>query len=325
MPNNAIPLGCPVCRHMPVQVTAAPEPRTTAIDCENCGQHQITNGAWLALQAENMSDEDHARLAYAVRKRPDGDVIDHGLAAQLLKSAQLPDALECVGNLVLYLAAQSTPGGFVFVSMQAMPATIGVPDKHAVQWVTEQARGMGLLERDVIDGDMGANNVAYRLTVAGWQHRDKLLREGAGSRHAFMAMDFNYPDLWALFNNHLRPAVAETDFDLRTTDHPGKTAGLIDNRLRVEIRTARFLVCDLTHGNRGAYWEAGFAEGIGRPVFYICRKAERKSRSKATRPHFDAAHQSIVAWDPADPAPAMTELKAMIRATLPDLARMEDA
>ena len=51
-------------------------------------------------------------------------------------------------------------------------------------------------------------------------------------------------------------------------------AGLIDDRLRVEIRTSRFLIADLTHENAGAYWEAGFAEGLGKPVIYTCEKSK---------------------------------------------------
>jgi nucleoside 2-deoxyribosyltransferase len=46
----------------------------------------------------------------------------------------------------------------------------------------------------------------------------------------------------------------------------------ISTQLRVNIRRSRFLVCDLTHGNRGAYWESGFAEGLGKPAIYTCRK-----------------------------------------------------
>jgi nucleoside 2-deoxyribosyltransferase len=45
----------------------------------------------------------------------------------------------------------------------------------------------------------------------------------------------------------------------------------IDDQMRVALRTSRFVVADLTRGNRGAYWEAGFAEGLGRPVIYTCR------------------------------------------------------
>ena len=163
------------------------------------------------------------------------------------------------------------------------------------------------------------------LTINGWRRHAELMRDGAGSQHAFMAMDFNDDELAKFFMQHLCPAVKQAGFELRTTNHGAKTAGLIDNRMRVEIRTSRFVVCDLTHGNRGAYWEAGFAEGIGRPVFYICRHDVRGHDDKATRPHFDTAHQTIIAWDPDNPTVAAEELKAMIRATLPAEARMQDA
>ena len=69
----------------------------------------------------------------------------------------------------------------------------------------------------------------------------------------------------------LMPAVASAGFDLVRLDEDPQ-AGSIDERLRVEIRKSRFLVADLTHGNPGAYWEAGFAEGLGKPVIYTCEK-----------------------------------------------------
>lgn len=73
-----------------------------------------------------------------------------------------------------------------------------------------------------------------------------------------MAMPFGNPAIDAL-HSRLKQAVSETGFDLRRLDEKPK-AGLIDDHLRVEIRTSRFLVVDLTDGNQGAYWEAGFGE-----------------------------------------------------------------
>jgi hypothetical protein len=92
----------------------------------------------------------------------------------------------------------------------------------------------------------------------------------------------------------------------------------------VRIRQARFLVCDLTHGNRGAYWEAGFAEGLGIPVIYTCRQDVFSDAAHECHPHFDAAHWVTVPWDPADPGPAAAKLKAVVRATLPSEAKLED-
>ena len=144
------------------------------------------------------------------------------------------------------------------------------------------------------------------------------------ARHyGFMAMKYGDGQMDAILRHHFAPQVALTEFELKRLDD-GQPAGLIDDQLRVRIRQARFLVCDLTHGNRGAYWEAGFAEGLGIPVIYTCRRDVFDDSNHPCHPHFDTDHWVTVPWDPDDPAPAATKLKATVRATLPAEARLED-
>jgi hypothetical protein len=113
--------------------------------------------------------------------------------------------------------------------------------------------------------------------------------------------------------------VDRTGFDLRRIiDNP--PAGLIDNRLRVEIRKSRFLVCELTSRNPGAYWEAGFAEGLGRPVVYTCERAYFEDKGT----HFDTNHCHTVLWVESNLSEAAEQLKATIRATLPAEAKLTD-
>jgi hypothetical protein len=76
--------------------------------------------------------------------------------------------------------------------------------------------------------------------------------------------------------------------------------------------------------NRGAYWEAGFAEGLGIPVIYTCRRDVFEDTKHDCHPHFDAAHWVTVPWEGADPSAAAIKLKAIVRATLPAEARLED-
>ena len=117
----------------------------------------------------------------------------------------------------------------------------------------------------------------------------------------------------------LSAAIREAGFDLiRLDERP--PAGLIDNRLRVEIRACAFLVADLTDRNAGAYWEAGFAEALGKPVIYMCR--EDVFREKAT--HFDTNHSHTIVWNPEEPEKTAESLKATIRATLPEEAVQSD-
>jgi nucleoside 2-deoxyribosyltransferase len=95
------------------------------------------------------------------------------------------------------------------------------------------------------------------------------------------------------------------------TDHQG--AGLIDNQMNVAIRACRLLIADLSHGNQGAYWEAGFAYGLGKPVIYTCDA----SRFEDTKTHFDTNHHVTIKWKLDDLPAAGTELTALIRNTLP--------
>jgi nucleoside 2-deoxyribosyltransferase len=93
---------------------------------------------------------------------------------------------------------------------------------------------------------------------------------------------------------------------------------LIDDQIRVRIRASRFVIAELTHENRGVYWEAGFAEGLGRPVIYTCKK------SAELKTHFDTNHHLTVRWEYDRLAEAASSLKATIRATLPTEAKQSD-
>ena len=103
-------------------------------------------------------------------------------------------------------------------------------------------------------------------------------------------------------------------------------AGLIDAIMEHEIRRCRFVVADLSDDNAGAYWEAGFAEGLGKPVFYICCEKEPSDPTIDKKTHFDTNHRQTVSWSP-DPVSFETtseKLKAVIRNTLLGDAKQDD-
>jgi hypothetical protein len=162
------------------------------------------------------------------------------------------------------------------------------------------------------------------LTLAGWQVAAELRKTGRPTRLAFIAMKFGDADLDAFVRDHLVPAVRTTGFELRALND-SQPAGLIDDQLRVAIRRARFILVELTHGNKGAYWEAGFAEGLGKPVIYLCRADVFNSTDDPAKPHFDTNHLVTIIWEPANLAGAAARLAACIRATLPDEAQMGEA
>lgn len=126
----------------------------------------------------------------------------------------------------------------------------------------------GLVARDLLASSISQDSDQIGVTFKGWEYYSTLKRKPLDSRIAFMAMPFGDGSLDSVFSDCFRPAVGATRFDLRRLDsHP--KAGSIDDRLRVEIRGARFLIAELTGANAGAYWEAGFAEGLGKPVLHL--------------------------------------------------------
>ena len=134
-----------------------------------------------------------------------------------------------------------------------------------------------------------------------------------------MALKFGDATIDRMVEECARPAVKRTGFDLRIlTDQQG--TGLIDNQIRAALLSARFVISDLTQGSYGAYWEAGFGEGLGIPVIYTCEKSEWKTNNT----HFDTNHMATIIWDINDLKNSEDALVAMIRATLRAEAKQID-
>ena len=177
----------------------------------------------------------------------------------------------------------------------------------------------GLIQRDLlIKVERASGRKEVTLSFAGWERYEELVRGSPSGHNAFMAMKFE-ETLRQIVDEHFRPAVRQAGFILKLLDDEPR-AGLIDDRLRVEIQGARFVISDLTHDNSGAYWEAGYAEGLGKPVIYTCNRDVFEERST----HFDTNHLLTVLWSENELPEAMKMLKATIRATIPEAKKSDD-
>jgi hypothetical protein len=155
--------------------------------------------------------------------------------------------------------------------------------------------------------------------MEGWEKYERLKTKEVESRTAFMALKFGQDELDRVVGECFRPAVKRTGFELRLlTDQ--QPAGLIDDQLRAAILASRFVIADLTHGSPGAYWEAGFGEGLGLPAIYTCEKAAWDVK----RTHFDTNHLVTIIWDLAELRKAEDALVDTIRATFRAYAKQTD-
>ncbi|MBF0356569.1 MAG: hypothetical protein HQL43_15155 [Alphaproteobacteria bacterium] len=231
----------------------------------------------------------------------------------------MPSPKEQADNLIRWIGSESKEAGELIQLVEPLVlSVIGCITKDGLRFVMTSLEKAGLIT--VVNRGQFFETP---LTMLGWERFETLEQGVVSGRVAFMAMKFGNPELDRIVDDHLRPAVHATGFVLRRLDDAPR-AGLIDDRLRVEIKSSRFLISDLTHGNKGAYWEAGYAEGLGKPVIYTCKKEVFEGQDHPERPHFDTNHHLTVVWDSAAPEEAVSRLKATIRATLPEAKQSDD-
>jgi hypothetical protein len=241
--------------------------------------------------------------------------IDSDTAERIVNTATLPSVQEQADNVIRWLAeTQRGPGDLLDIYDNTHGAIIGVLDEAGLIFIL-----MALEQSGLIYTERTQFRSVARLTFDGWHRWEELRRGATSGTKAFMAMGYGNVELDRIVNDYFRPAVAETGFTLfRLDDAP--RAGLLDDRMRIEIQGARFLIADLTDGNNGAYWEAGYADGLGKPVIYTCER-ERWNDPGGGRTHFDTNHHLHVLWSKGDLNAAMNALKATIRATIPEAKR----
>jgi len=232
----------------------------------------------------------------------------------------LPTPREQADLFIRWLAENvEGPGETVFVEPATHRSIIGAKTDEGFGLVLKYLFETGLAQGNLIEAMSEPTSAYITLSFAGWDHYEKLRRGGATYKKGFIAMKFGDELLDKLLADILKPCSKQAGFELLRLDDTPK-AGLIDDRLRVEIQSSDFLVADLTHDNPGAYWEAGYAEGLGKPVIYICEK----EKFETTKTHFDTNHHLTIVWDKDNLPKAGQDLKATIRATLPHLAKQED-
>jgi hypothetical protein len=327
---------CPICGLRSSVVTDFGIKQTCS--CPRCGDFRIALDVAEDIPCRRLRNNSIALLSYYCRRaQRNGQqaAISREFVEAVLRE-RLPTPAERLDNLILALGNLDLDGGsFIEVHPERFQGLIGSAEPSGVSFIAAEATRLGLAASKTPDSPDGHNWFSHRphrenspnpgayglrLTMEGWRRYEELGRSGGVGLIAFMAMQFGDAVLDTLIEEHVRPSVLETGFTLRRLNDRPK-AGLIDDRLRVEIRACRFLIADLSHSNPGAYWEAGFAEGLQKPVIYLCRRSIFDDPKR--RPHFDTNHHLTIPWEPETAAEDMRSLKATIRFSIPEARQID--
>jgi hypothetical protein len=275
-PNIVVNQQCTFC------ATGLPKPFKRSGDaieanCPCCGLYRITGSAADAIAHWDMPESEWITIAHHIRKmtdRADPPGLDYATLKAIRETANLPHPDQIIDEFVMWLGNKSRwPAETMFINYVEHRAVLGAVDGQAFDYMTQYISQTPWFAGARVAPIGGATEIrGCALSPRGWERFRQLMRSHSASKYGFVAMQYGNAELDAVVRNHFVPQTQLAGFDLRRLDDNQAAAGLIDDQLRVRIRLARFLICDLTHGNRGAYWEAGFAEGLGLPVIYSCRR-----------------------------------------------------
>lgn len=312
---------CPVCLCREAKSKHHVEKDSVSVKCLQCGEFYLTNSAKGAL--ENFPKADRWRLSAWIRNNEPEVVSSHSLDQA---KASSPPSLFRRAERMLRWIAENFPGG----------ARFSISDIGKWEaWKNEQNNG-GLM---LIGGEV----VASPLVAVGWNRNvdevsymlDEVLAaeleflkasksgnyvvsakgflhlEGRGlgtPTLGFCAMWFS-DEVARLWVDVIEPGLRSAGYEPLRIDakqHNGK----IDDEIVASIRASRFVVADFTGQRGGAYYEAGFAHGLGLPVIFMCRETDVKDL------HFDIRQYNCILWKPDELEDAKARLKNRILATL---------
>lgn len=196
-------------------------------------------------------------------------------------------------NLIRYIGDEVTELGdpILYLKPEGFYKEIGSPSARLAASLLSDLCDRGVVK--VAETKRGGSiAVNVNLTLEGWERYEAEKRGQFSGNYGFLAMEFGDAAFESFVREVVKPIVKkELSYDLFDMRDVSQ-AGIIDNIMRIKIRDAAFVIVDLTHDNRGAYWEAGYAEGLGKPVIYFCE--QQKFDQEKT--HFDTNHCTTIPW-----------------------------
>ncbi|WP_419939307.1 hypothetical protein [Candidatus Palauibacter sp.] len=290
-------------------------PHHFLVRCDVCGQFELEGFFEPADASQHLTPMQRVSLSHYARTKWDvyaswlervpyedtpqpqaakitPDVVTRARNGEFLASRaqQADNAIRHIGDRVLQDGSPAT------IPYDAKPfaAAIGAPNKASVLQLMGELEEHKIVSWDAPTGAYPPSAIPpyyADLRLAGWERYEAMTHGSHDGGYGFFAWQFSSEHTKRVFQEVLRPKFNDLGCPLKDLSDLSQP-GVIDNIMRDRIRNASYVIVDLTDHNRGAYWEGGFAEALGKPVVYIMEQAAFDEK----KPHFDTNHCTIVFW-----------------------------
>jgi hypothetical protein len=315
---------CPICTAGASSVGG--DAMTLSIDCPICGHFKVLSRVIKDIKAFPRHILSGVARNYWEINQAEFNFSDKNCESNTVfyKSVPFPvpgeTAIPSKANLILrYLERKSTyPGEYVELYHAHLYSIAYCKTPQEFGYCCGYLKELRYIEYDPSKGSPSS----WRITPSGWSYLSGIGAEGKDQ--GFIAMAFRLPISDVLHIDGLNPGITNAGYNplrIDRKDHNNR----IDDEIVAEIRKSKFVVADLTGKNAGAYFEAGFAMGLNKPVIWTCQQAE----IDAGNVHFDTRQYSIVSWEQDKLEDFSKRLTKRIEATIghgrhvPELATRE--
>jgi nucleoside 2-deoxyribosyltransferase len=126
----------------------------------------------------------------------------------------------------------------------------------------------------------------------GWKRIDELQKNQTNSKQVFIAIAFS--ESMKVVQEKIEEGIRKAGY-LPYVMNKNKHNNQIVPEILFQIKQSKFVIAEFSTNNNGAYYEAGYAAGLGKEVIHICNDDKFKEEG-----HFDIKQKSTVLWKSID-------------------------
>jgi nucleoside 2-deoxyribosyltransferase len=287
---------CPLCGRTAIKTAMG---RDRKIQCKQCGEFKLTDTAEVTIP--NLDRRLRLKIGFWTREQNDlGEELPTvgSSTHELVRKLADKTVMERADRLLRFgISQQEDLGGRFDINAPEIVALTHSQSNGDVQELARLLFEMGWLHE-------GYKNGTAQISPKGFMHASE--SKVSGSVNGFIAMWFD-KSMDGARDQGFDPAIrgaGYTPIIVSGVEHINK----IDDEIISQIRQSKFLVADFTGHRGGVYFEAGFAMGLGLPVFWTCRQDD------IVNLHFDIRQYNSIDW--LDPVNLAKRLQRRIEAVV---------
>lgn len=289
---------CYICNHSLAKKSELMDGGLRLINCRLCGKY-ILNGLLTEEYLRTLSSDDKVRLSgfYRECKEFDLDIYDSLMflnkenCERLLLDNKLPrkkDVMIKARKMLKYIYKKTSYLGERIDFHN---------DDYSIAYASNNEECHALLrylyDKGYIKYQVLFPSSLIELTIYGIQAIKEI---NSDSSQIFVALGFQ---------SELKSYLIDEDFKKQIEDKTGYKLITIDQKeynnkicdeIIAEINQSKAIIADFSDNNRGAYYEAGYAHGLGLEVIFVCKDEEKDGKKLIEQVHFDTNHFNHIVW-----------------------------